>query len=190
MRSAVRVLAVALSLPVAFACGGGADAPATDTSTATADASAPSAAAGQAAVADDQSMPNVVRVAAGSADHTTLVKALEAAGLVDALANPGPFTVFAPVNAAFDKLPAGALDDLLKPENKAKLKAVLYHHVITSSRTLDDLADGEVLGMVDGTSETIRKTADGTFIGEARIVASVPASNGVVHVIDGVLLPK
>lgn len=188
MRSLLRVLSLVSGAVLVAACAGSAD-----TSSASSSAEASSAApspGGQAAVADSQSVPNVVRIAAGSADHTTLVKALEAAGLVDALANPGPFTVFAPVNAAFDKLPAGALDDLLKPENKSKLKAVLYHHVITSSRTLDDFTDGEVLGMVDGTSATFRTSADGAFIGEARIVASVPASNGVVHVIDGVLLPK
>lgn len=139
---------------------------------------------------DETSTPNVVRVAVGSPDHTTLVAALKAAGLVDALANPGPFTVFAPTNAAFDLLPAGTVDDLLKPENRLKLKTILHHHVTTSSRTADDLEDGTVLGMVDGTNETIRKTADGMFIGEARVLASVRASNGVVHIIDGVLLPK
>jgi len=187
MRSLLRAIPLLTIASFVAACGGGtADAPAASDGT----AAGPAASAGQATVADDQSDPNVVRVAAGSADHTTLVKALEAAGLVDALANPGPFTVFAPVNAAFDQLPAGALDDLLRPENKAKLKAVLHHHVITSSRTLDNFTDGEVLGMVDGTSETIRKTAEGAFIGTARIVASVSASNGVVHVIDAVLLPK
>jgi uncharacterized surface protein with fasciclin (FAS1) repeats len=184
-RSLVRFLfAVA---PLLLACGGApsADVPAAESASATETRSA-----GQAATDDGESMPNVVRVAAGSPDHTTLVKALEAAGLVDALANPGPFTVFAPVNAAFDKLPAGALDDLLKPENKARLKAVLYHHVITSSRALDDFADGEVISMLDGPTETIRKSADGAFIGDARIVASVQASNGMVHVIDAVILPR
>lgn len=188
MRSRLLVRSLLAVAPLLVACGGAT--PNADSAGGDPAPASEARSAGQAATDDGESMPNVVRVAAGSADHTTLVKALEAAGLVDALANPGPFTVFAPVNAAFDKLPAGALDDLLKPENKAKLKAVLYHHVTTSSRQLEDLADGEVLGMVDGTSETIRKTADGAFIGDARIVASVTASNGVVHVIDAVILPK
>lgn len=174
-----------LVLPLLAACGA-----APDTGASAGSNAAPIASRGQADVADLESDPNVVRVAVGSADHTTLVAALKAAELVDALANPGPFTVFAPVNSAFDKLPAGALDDLLKPENKGKLKTVLYHHVVTSSRTMDAFADGEVVGMVSGSSETIRKTADGNFIGDARILATVPASNGVVHVIDAVLLPK
>ena len=84
---------------------------------------------GQSGVQDEDSQPDVVKVAVGSPDHTTLVKAVQAAGLVDALANAGPFTVFAPTNAAFDKLPAGTVETLLKPENKDQLKAILEHHV-------------------------------------------------------------
>ncbi len=188
MRSRSLVVSLLAIAPLLLACGGGASN--ADSSSAESGAPPEARSAGQANTDDGESMPNVVRIAAGSADHTTLVAALEAAGLVDALANPGPFTVFAPVNTAFEKLPAGALDDLLKPENKAKLKAVLYHHVITSSRSLDDFADGEVISMLDGPQETIRKTADGAFIGDARIVASVQASNGMVHVVDAVILPE
>jgi uncharacterized surface protein with fasciclin (FAS1) repeats len=173
------------------ACGGGADSAAKVSANADAAAeTGETASAGQAAVADESSVPNVVRIAIGSADHTTLVAALKAANLVDALANPGPFTVFAPTNAAFDKLPPGTVDDLLKPENRAKLKTILHHHVTTSTRTVDDFEDGTVLGMVDGTNETIRKTADGVFFGDAKIIASVRGSNGMVHVIDAVVLPK
>jgi uncharacterized surface protein with fasciclin (FAS1) repeats len=146
--------------------------------------------AGQAAVQDDESIKNIVQIAVGSADHSTLVAALKATNLVDPLANPGPFTVFAPTNAAFDKLPPGTVDNLLKPENLGQLKTILHHHVTTSALDLDALTDGQSLGMVDGTREVIRKGADGTFIGDARIVATVRASNGVVHVIDAVVLPK
>lgn len=144
---------------------------------------------GQASVKDDESQPNIVKVAVGSKDHTTLVAALKAADLVNALANAGPFTVFAPTNAAFDKLPAGTVDDLLKPDNKTKLAGVLQHHVITSALDLDAFTDGESLGMVDGGRETISKKDGATWIGGAKVIASVRASNGWVHVIDAVLVP-
>ncbi len=147
------------------------------------------AAAGQSSVRDDESQPDVVKVAAGSKDHTTLVAAIQTAQLVDALSNAGPFTVFAPTNAAFDKLPAGTVDDLLEPQNKSKLKLVLQHHVTTSALELDYFQDGQSVGMVDGTRETFTRKADGAYLGGAKIVASVRASNGWVHVIDAVLVP-
>lgn len=156
-----------------------------DTSASTPDAAA--AVGGQEAVDDTVSQPNVVRVAIGSKDHTTLVAALKAADLVSSLANAGPFTVFAPTNAAFDKLPAGTVETLLKPENKLKLKTVLHHHVTTSALDVADLTDGQSLGMVDGVSETITKKDGATYIGGAKVIASVRASNGWVHIIDGVL---
>lgn len=156
-----------------------------ETSGSTPDATA--AVGGQEAVDDTVSQPNVVRVALGSKDHTTLVAALKAADLVSSLANAGPFTVFAPTNAAFDKLPAGTVETLLKPENKLTLKTVLHHHVTTSALDVADLTDGQSLGMVDGVTETITKKDGATYIGGAKVIASVRASNGWVHVIDGVL---
>jgi uncharacterized surface protein with fasciclin (FAS1) repeats len=143
---------------------------------------------GQAAVQDDESQPNVVRVAVGSKDHTTLVTALQAANLVDALANAGPFTVFAPTNAAFDKLPKGTVETLVKPENKATLVNILYHHVTTSALGVEDLSAGDMM-MVDGTTAAITKEGSDTYFGGAKIVASVRASNGWVHVVDGVVVP-
>jgi uncharacterized surface protein with fasciclin (FAS1) repeats len=151
-------------------------------------ASAPSS-AGQANVDEGNSIPNIVKVAVGSADHSTLVAALKAANLVDVLANPGPFTVFAPTNAAFDKLPPGTVDDLLKPENLSKLKEILQHHVTTSALDAESFTDGQELGMVTAGSEKMTRKADGLYIGAAKVVASVRASNGWVHVIDGVLVP-
>jgi uncharacterized surface protein with fasciclin (FAS1) repeats len=159
----------------------------TSESTSAAATSTPSV--GQSGVKDDDSQKDVVKVAVGSPDHTTLVKALQAAGLVDALANAGPFTVFAPTNAAFDKLPKGTLDDLLKPANKSKLADILQHHVTLSALDAAVLQDGQSLGMVDGTNATISKKDGTTYIGDAKIVASVRASNGFVHVVDGVVLP-
>jgi len=146
--------------------------------------------AGQANVNDESSMKNIVKIATGSADHSTLVKALQQAELVDVLANPGPFTVFAPTNAAFDKLPAGTLDGLMKAEKKADLQNILQYHVTTSSLKADFFKDGQTIGMVNGDNVTIT-VKDGKVIlnNSATIVASVQGSNGMVHVIDGVLLP-
>jgi uncharacterized surface protein with fasciclin (FAS1) repeats len=146
--------------------------------------------AGQATVQDDDSEPDVVKVAVGSKDHTTLVAALQAADLVNSLANAGPFTVFAPVNAAFDKLPKGTVDDLLKPANKDKLRDILQHHVTVPVLLEESLTDGMVLGMVDGTSATISRRGADLYIDDAKVLAVVRASNGIVYVIDSVVLPK
>jgi uncharacterized surface protein with fasciclin (FAS1) repeats len=144
---------------------------------------------GQANVQDDESEPDVVKIAVGSPDHTTLVTALKAANLVNALANAGPFTVFAPTNAAFGQLPAGTVDDLLKPANADKLRQILQHHVTTSVYAVADLSDGLTLSMADGQSVTIRRAGDDVTVDGARIVASVRGSNGIVHVVDAVILP-
>jgi uncharacterized surface protein with fasciclin (FAS1) repeats len=146
---------------------------------------------GQETVKDDESAKDVVKVAVGSKDHTTLVAALKQAELVTALSNAGPFTVFAPTNAAFDKLPAGTVEGLMKDDKKADLQNILQYHVTTSSLKADFLTDGMTLGMVNGGNVTV-SVKDGKIIlnGTATIVASIQASNGMIHVIDGVLLPK
>jgi len=132
----------------------------------------------------------VVGVAAGSKDHTTLVAALTAGELVVSLASPGgAYTVFAPTNAAFEKLPAGTVENLLKPENKAELQRILKHHAAVPVMQLKDLRDGETLAMADGTKVTFHVKDGKTMVDGASIVASVPASNGVVHVVDAVILP-
>ena len=166
-------------------CNNNKPAPATDSASTDATADA-----GQANVKDDASMKDIVRIAVGSPDHTTLVAALKQAELVDVLANPGPFTVFAPTNAAFDKLPKGTLDDLMKPEKKADLQNILQYHVTTSALKADYFKDGQTIGMVNGDNMTV-SVKDGKIIlnNSATIVASVAASNGMVHIIDGVLLP-
>ncbi len=146
--------------------------------------------AGQANVKDDASMKDIVKVAVGSPDHTTLVTALKQADLVDVLANPGPFTVFAPTNEAFNKLPKGTLDDLMKAEKKADLQNILQYHVTTSSLKADYFKDGQTIGMVNGDNVTV-SVKDGKMVlnNSATIVASVQASNGMVHIVDAVLLP-
>lgn len=146
--------------------------------------------AGQEAVQDNDSEKDVVKVAIASPDHTTLVAAIKAADLVTSLSNAGPFTVFAPVNAAFDKLPKGTVEDLLKPENKSKLETILQHHVMTSALAADFFQDGQTMGMVDGTNVTFTVKDGATYIDGNKILGSVKASNGWVHVIDTVLLPK
>ena len=110
--------------------------------------------------------------------------------MVDALSNAGPFTVFAPTNAAFDKLPKGTVDDLMKNENKEKLQDILQYHVYVGSLKADFLQDGQTLNQVNGANITISKK-DGKIIvnNSASVVTSIPASNGIIHVIDGVLLP-
>ena len=146
---------------------------------------------GQEAVKDDESAKDIVKVAVGSKDHSTLVAALKQADLVTSLSNAGPFTVFAPTNAAFDKLPAGTVEGLMKDDKKEDLQNILQYHVTTSSLKADFLTDGMTLGMVNGGNISISVKDGKTVInGTATIVASIQASNGVIHVIDGVLLPK
>jgi uncharacterized surface protein with fasciclin (FAS1) repeats len=109
--------------------------------------------------------------------------------LVDALSNAGPFTVFAPTNAAFDQLPAGTVDNLLKPEQLTNLQNVLQYHVWVGVINQEMMKDGQVLNMVNGDNVTLHVKDGKVMVGEANIVGSVRASNGIVYVIDKVLLP-
>ncbi|MBS1574958.1 MAG: fasciclin domain-containing protein [Bacteroidetes bacterium] len=147
-------------------------------------------AGGQEAVKDDESAKDVVKVAVGSKDHSTLVAALKQADLVTSLSNAGPFTVFAPTNDAFNKLPAGTVDGLMKEDKKADLQNVLQYHVTVSAIKAENLTDGQTLGMVNGDNVTVSvKDGKVTLNGSAHIIASIPASNGMIHVVDAVLLP-
>ncbi len=132
----------------------------------------------------------VLDIALGSPDHTTLVAAVKATGLASALGSPGGvYTVFAPTNAAFDKLPAGTLDTLLKPENKAQLKSIVQHHAAVPIMDLKDFKDGQVVGMSDGTSVTMHVVDGKVMVDNAAILGTVRGMNGVVYVVDTVLLP-
>lgn len=154
------------------------------------DATSESVGIGQSGVQDDVSNPNVVQIAVGSKDHTTLVTAVKAAGLVDALSNAGPFTVFAPTNAAFDKLPKGTVEGLLKPDKKDDLKSILEYHTYVGSLKAEYFQDGQSFEQVSGQKITISKKEGKTFVnGTAEIIASIPTSNGMIHVINEVLLP-
>ena len=143
----------------------------------------------QAAVVDNESQMNVVKVAIGSKDHTTLVKAVQAAELVDVLANSGPYTVFAPTNAAFDLLPKGTVEGLLVPDKKKDLANILQYHVAVPVLKENMLKDGQKLGMANGDNATISVKDGKIMINDANVVGSVMASNGIVYVIDKVLLP-
>jgi uncharacterized surface protein with fasciclin (FAS1) repeats len=132
---------------------------------------------------------SVVEIAVGSSDHTTLVAAVKAAGLVETLSGPGPFTIFAPTNAAFAKLPAGTVESLLLPENKAKLVAILTYHVVGAKVLASDVKAGAV-PTVNGKSATISVKDGSVFIDGAKVIATdLVGSNGVIHVIDSVILP-
>ncbi|WP_226915824.1 fasciclin domain-containing protein [Hymenobacter siberiensis] len=138
---------------------------------------------------------DIVDNAAGSADHTTLVAAVKAAGLVETLKSAGPFTVFAPTNAAFDKLPAGTVNSLLTPEMKPTLTKILTYHVVPGRLTAADLKNGQVLTTVEGEQLTVMISGSSVMLKDAKggmatvTIPNVMSSNGVTHVIDTVLMP-
>jgi uncharacterized surface protein with fasciclin (FAS1) repeats len=134
---------------------------------------------------------DVVDVAMASPDHTTLVAAVKAAGLVETLKGAGPFTVFAPTNAAFAALPAGTVDGLLKPESKADLTGILTYHVVAGTVKAADLKDGQKVKTLQGGELTVSVKDGKVMINGANVTAAdLASSNGVVHVIDAVLMPK
>ena len=133
---------------------------------------------------------DIVDTAVAAGSFKTLAKALQAAGLVDTLKGAGPFTVFAPTDEAFAKLPAGTLESLLKPENKAKLQRILTYHVVAGKVMAADVVKMRSAKAVSGDTITI-STADGVMVDKARVVKTdIGASNGVIHVIDSVILPS
>tara|TARA_R100001369_G_scaffold91615_1_gene133436 strand:- start:367 stop:942 length:576 start_codon:yes stop_codon:yes gene_type:complete len=145
---------------------------------------------GQAFISDDVSPPNVLDVAMDSEDHTTLVAAVQAADLENALVNAGPLMVFAPTNEAFDALPEGTVTDLLKPENKAKLAYILKHHVTPGNYNKDFLKKFKKLGQASDQNVAISVKGDDVYVGGAKIIASISASNGIIHVVDKVIVPE
>lgn len=146
--------------------------------------------AGQSAVVDDVSNPNIVQVAAKSPDFSTLVTAVKAAELADALSNAGPFTVFAPTNAAFDKLPKGTVEGLLKPDKKDDLSNILGYHTYVGVLDGVLLQDGVEYDMVFGGKVKITQKDGKSYVNGSEIVKTIKASNGVIHIINDVLLPK
>jgi uncharacterized surface protein with fasciclin (FAS1) repeats len=132
---------------------------------------------------------DIVDTAVAAGSFTTLAAALEAAGLVETLKGEGPFTVFAPTDAAFAALPAGTVEDLLKPENKDKLVAVLTYHVVPGKVMSTDLSEGLKAATVQGSEVTITLDGGAKVNGAVISTADIAASNGVIHVIDSVILP-
>ena len=139
---------------------------------------------------------NIIQNAVNSKDHTTLVAAVKAAGLVETLEGKGPFTVFAPTNAAFAKLPAGTVDTLVKPENKATLTKILTYPVVAGKLEASDLTDGKKLKTVQGEELTVKHDGDQIMIIDAKggsstiTIKNVNQSNGVIQVVDTVLMPS
>jgi len=139
---------------------------------------------------------NIVENAVNSKDHTTLVAAVKAAGLVKTLEGKGPFTVFAPTNAAFGKLPAGTVDTLVKPENKKQLTKILTYHVVPGKLEAADLTDGKKLTTVEGEVLTVKRMGDQVMLIDTKggsstvTIPNVNQSNGVIHVVDTVLMPS
>ncbi len=177
----ISVLAISLT-----ACGGGGQTNESDTQgEATAEETTQEAPAAEP-VPDPQ---NIVELAVGSESLSTLVAAVTAGELVETLSGEGPFTVFAPTNEAFNALPEGTLDELLKPENNDQLVSILTYHVVAGKVLSSDLSDGMTATTVNGAEITIT-TTDGAKVNGASVVsADIEASNGVVHVIDAVILP-
>ena len=146
----------------------------------------------RADVTDPLKPADIVDTAVAAGQFKTLAAALEAAGLVDALKGAGPFTVFAPTDEAFAKLPAGTVESLLKPENKENLKSILLYHVISGNVPASEVLklNGRSVKTLQGSSIKVR-TKDGVHLDNAKVVQTdVMASNGVIHVIDTVLIPK
>jgi uncharacterized surface protein with fasciclin (FAS1) repeats len=190
MKTTLKYLLVAGSIGL-FSCGSQTEAKTESNSENNTEVTATEATgAGQSGVQDATSNPNIVQVAIGSKDHTTLVAAVKAGELVDALSNAGPFTVFAPTNAAFDKLPAGTVDGLLKPEKKEDLQNILGYHTYVGALKVEYMNDNQEYDMVYGGKVKITKQGDKTFVNGSEIIASITTANGMIHVIGDVLLPK
>lgn len=149
---------------------------------------------GQASVVDEDSDPNILQVAIGSPDHTTLVAAVQAAHIEHILVNAGPLTVFAPTNAAFDKLPEGTVETLLKPENVGDLATILTRHAAPGSYNIKALKKearkGRKLYMATGDYFEVTTEGDDVFVNGVKVLASIQTVNGIVNVVDEVLLPK
>ncbi len=149
---------------------------------------------GQAFIEDEGANPNALQLAISSSDHTTLVKAVQAAEVENALVNVGPLTVFAPTNKAFEKIDEATLNDLLKPENKSDLAFILIHHVAPSNYPIETLKKnakkGRDLYMASGKDLKVEEKDGEIFVGGVKIIKTIKVSNGYVHITDDVLLPK
>ena len=142
------------------------------------------------ALADGHGKMDIVDTAADAGNFETLVAAVQAAGLAETLKGDGPFTVFAPTDEAFAALPDGTVEDLLKPENKDQLTSILTYHVVPGKVMSGDLSNNMMAATVEGSEVTIMTEGGVTVDGANVVTADIEASNGVIHVIDGVIMPK
>jgi uncharacterized surface protein with fasciclin (FAS1) repeats len=142
------------------------------------------------AFAGSQAPKDIVDTAASAGQFKTLIAAVKAAGLVDTFKGEGPFTVFAPTDAAFEKLPAGTLEELLRPENKSRLREILMYHVVPGKVTESQVVSLHSAKTASGAEVRIKADADGVMVNSSKVVKTdINASNGVIHVIDKVILP-
>jgi len=188
-------LMLILSAMIFFSCGGSTESTESteQTQTSVSNTNAPASNKGQAFIDNKGSDKNVLQVAMGSKDFTTLVTAVKAAQVENALVNVGPLTVFAPTNEAFAKLPKGTVENLLKPENKAKLAFILINHVAPSNYPLNtltkDAKKGRKLFMASGKYLNVENKDGEIYVGGTKILKSIKVSNGWIHVIGDVLVP-
>lgn len=143
---------------------------------------------GQAWVEDEDSRKNILQIANSSPDHKTLAAAIEAAGIQNVLVNAGPLTVFAPNDQAFEDLPAGTVDNLMQPDNKQKLANILTSHASPASLKKEQLTEGRQIYLATGQYVDVEVKDGETYVNGAKVLASIPASNGVIHVVDKVFL--
>ena len=184
-----KLVVLLLSLGIFFACNSGSQTDSTEAA-----AAASSHPKGQASVEDDVSQKNILQVAIGSKAHTTLVAAVTAAQIEHILVNAGPLTVFAPTNEAFDALPAGTVENLLKPENKGDLATILTRHAAPGSFDLEGLRrearKGRKIYMATGDYLEVTVDGDDVWVAGAKVVATIQTSNGIINVVDKVILPQ
>ncbi|MBO3699559.1 fasciclin domain-containing protein [Roseivirga sp. E12] len=184
----LKILVLLLSLGSIMACNSG-----SKTESSTTASETPSHLQGQASVEDNESDKNILQVAIGSEAHSTLVVAVQAAQIENILVNAGPLTVFAPVNDAFAALPEGTVDNLLKPENKGDLTTILTRHAAPGSYNMEDLkreaSKGRKIYMATGDYLEVVVDGEDVWVAGAKVLASIQTSNGIINVVDKVILP-
>lgn len=193
MKNKINSFLAALAILGLVSCGG-ADQGSAPASSGEASAAEQNTPLGQASVVDETSDPNILQVAIGSADHSTLVAAVQAAQIEHVLVNAGPLTVFAPVNDAFAALPEGTVDNLLLPENKATLAGILTGHAAPGSFDLEALKKenrkGRKIYMANGAYLEVTVEGEDVFVAGAKVLGTVQTSNGIINVVDKVILPE
>lgn len=187
MKTKLIILCTLLLFSISFSCKNNTESQTENSTSAVSEESPENQ--GQAFIEDDGSTPNVLQIAIGSSNHTTLVAAVQAAELENALVNAGPLMVFAPTNEAFAALPEGTVENLLKPENKDALANILKYHVTPGNYSKDFIKKFKKLGQANNGYVQVEVKGDDVYVGGAKIIASIKAGNGIVHVVDKVMLP-